>query len=53
MNLKRITSISSTINMYQFQKNGLFSDKFLNTLMPLDDEPPLKDILYLNFPEVP
>ena len=38
--------------MYQFRKNALFSDKLLNTLMSSDDGPPLKNMIYLNFPEL-
>ena len=55
MDLKIITSINSTIKMYQFKKkqNGLFSDYLLNTLIPLGDEPPLKYVIHLNFPEQP
>ena len=38
--------------MHQFQKNGLFTDWSLSTLMSLDDKPPLKDMIYLEFPEL-
>ena len=34
--------------MYRFQKNGLFSVPLSSTVILFDDEPPLKDIIYLN-----
>ena len=45
---KLITSINSTIKMYRFQKNRLFGAQLSSTLISFDDEPPLKDIIYLN-----
>ena len=38
--------------MHQFQKNGLFSDQLLNTLMSVNDKPPLKGMIYLNFSQL-
>ena len=35
--------------MYQFQKDELSSDYLLNNLISFDDEPPLKDMICLNF----
>ena len=34
--------------MYQFQKKGLIGALLSNTLILFDDEPPLKDMIYLN-----
>ena len=34
--------------MYQFQENRLFGASLLNTLIAVDDEPPLQDMIYLN-----
>ena len=34
--------------MYRFQENGLSAALLLNILISFDDEPPLKDIIYLN-----
>ena len=39
--------------MYYYQKNALFSDQLLNTIMSVDDEASLKNIIYLDFPELP
>ena len=39
--------------MYQFEKNGLSADSLLNNLMLFDDEPPLKDMICLDFPKLP
>ena len=33
--------------MYHFQKNGLIDAQLLNTLL-FEDEPPSKDMIYLN-----
>ena len=38
--------------MHQFQKNGLFSDQLLNTLISVNDKPPLKGMIYLNFSQL-
>ena len=46
--IKLLTSINSTIQMYQFQKNRLFGASLLNTLIAVDDESPLQDMIYLN-----
>ena len=34
--------------MYQFQKNRLFGASLLNTLIAVDDESPLQDMIHLN-----
>ena len=49
--MKVITSINSTVKMYQFQRNELFAGQLSNTLMSSGDKPPLKDMIYLTFPE--
>ena len=38
--------------MNQFQKNALFINWLLNTLISSDYKPPLKDMTYLNFQEL-
>ena len=51
--IKVITSINSKNNMYQFRKDELSADYLLNNLILFDDEPPLKDLICLNLPELP
>ena len=51
--MKVFTSINSKTNMYQFQKDELFSEYLLNNLILFDDEPQIKDMICLNLPELP
>ena len=46
--MKIITSINSTVKVYQFQKKWIIG----GLIIEYDDKPSLKYTIYLNFPEL-